>query len=211
MMKQPLDRGIFTKPENWHGYYCELALELGSAGDDGRLALALAALWCHPALRGPWRERERFGQTAEAPDAAESSHHLYGVAALDEETDLPCVSHVIREEAGSDWLTLCVPTGMLELCFPVQYSLDVETNPWLRRLNQFFAKIGGDVYRAVPFQLGVIGVEVSGVVYSATITSDQCEGLPLLLPESLWERLSPTGGYERLEHGLVAVGLGGDG
>ena len=47
------------------------------------------------------------------------------------ESQLGCVTHVVRETDGSDWLGLCVPTGMLELVYDVAYPLYFESNLWM--------------------------------------------------------------------------------
>src|SRR5687767_12912870 len=49
---------LFTVPDAWRGGYVELALELGPPSDD-RMGAALAALWAHPTLDGPYAERDR--------------------------------------------------------------------------------------------------------------------------------------------------------
>jgi len=121
------------------------------------------------------------------------------------------VSHVVREEDGSDWLDLCIPTGMLQLRFPVEYPLETHSNPWIHRLDDLYVAIASDVYSAAGFSLGLIGEEVSGELSSATLTSAEWERGPLLLSESLWTRFSPKREHRRLDNGLMAIGLGNDG
>lgn len=209
-MTEKMDRLAFTTPENWSGSPYELQLELGPGGDDQRLRAAMDALWSHPTLSGPWSAWSTFGAAPESPAAGDLVRPLYGCARLDPEK-LGCVSSVVREETGSDWLCLNVPTGMLERVFEVRYPVEPETNRWTRRLDRFLADLGARVYAAVPFRLGLVGEEVSGVLYGETIVPEDCQHRVLLLPDALWQKLALRLPYERLAPGLIAVGLGGSG
>ncbi|MEX1098287.1 MAG: hypothetical protein WED34_19740 [Planctomycetales bacterium] len=198
-----MDRATFVDRENWRGSYYELAIELGPAGDDERLVEALRELWSHCLLRGPWTLREKYPGPSHVPDAGASSHHLYGIGDLGR-IGLGCVSHVLRENDGSDWLDLCIPMGMLELAFPVRHPLEYEPNAWIHRVDYFFARIAHQVYSSGGFRLALIGEEVSGAVSSATIADSVCDRqMLMLLPESLWNQLSPV----NCRHASLADGL----
>src|SRR5262245_54288948 len=102
---------LFLNSENWHGSYYELCLELGVSGDDEVLLGALRLLWSQPSLQGPWTDRTQFGsQCSEFKTANGVAAPHYGVLNVDN-AELGCVTHVVRETDGSDWLDLCVPTG----------------------------------------------------------------------------------------------------
>jgi hypothetical protein len=204
-----MDRDTFVCDENWFGSYYELAIELGPTGDDERLRKALEHVWSLPQLRGSWIERHDYdlhSSPIECRDGIVPSR--YGVLRLTPEISVGCVTHTVREPNGSDWLDLCIPTGMLGLCFDVQYPLDYATNPWMAQIDRLLAQMAASVFRSISFQLAIIGEEVSGITDAASITPDDCRFCPFLLPELLWQRLGLSTSRQVLTHGLTAIGLG---
>jgi hypothetical protein len=201
-----MNREAFLAEDNWCGSYYELCLELGPTGDDERLIDAVTSLWAHPHLRGPWIERGLFDRPP-SPKPAAGGHvsPLWGVIALSSGQQLGCVTHVVREANGSDWLDLCIPSGMLELAFNIQYPLEYQTNTWMRAIDHDFAQIAESVFLACPFVLGMIGEEVSGTRHGNELSAEDCPSVPLFLPSTLWSSLGLTRPHRMGVPGLICV------
>jgi hypothetical protein len=195
-----MDRDTYLTEDSWHGSYFELALQIGPAGDDRVAEQALHALWRQPELRGPWLAKDEFGSEPIAPSL--SHYSLYGCLKFGD-VELGCMSYFIREEPGSDWLDLSIPTGMFELAFPVSYPLDTQTNPWLAKVERVLATIGARIFEATPFELGLLGEEASGASSASELSAVECERGGLLVPAPLWEALSPGRVPELIAPGLV--------
>jgi hypothetical protein len=102
-----------------------------------------------------------------------------------------------------------VPTGMLEIAYPVEYPLLTETNPWIAEVEAILVSIADGIYRAVPYDLATIGEEASGLFYARSadpkraVTAEAVDrGGGFLISPGLWERLQPTAAAETLESGL---------
>lgn len=204
-----MKRAEYLKDENWHGSYYECALELGPYGNDALVMQALEALWRQPELCGPWVERSHFGHDPDQIALASSGVRLYGCLALGAGGAVGCVSQLVRVEAESDWLDLSIPTGMLDLRFPVVYPLDTATNPWLVTVDRVLVRIAEAVYATAPFLLGLIGEEASWASSAREITAQDCERGGFLVPDDLWRKLEPNRKGERLSSGLVYAPLVG--
>src|SRR5262245_30566564 len=98
-----MNRDTYLRNESWHGSFYEIALELGPAGNDVLAIQALRALWSRPELRGPWHERTDFDSQPADRDFTTSDFCLYGTFRLDDESEVGCMSFLIREEGGADW------------------------------------------------------------------------------------------------------------
>ncbi len=206
-----MNRETFTKKENWYGSYYELCLELGPKGDDERLLRALNSLWAHPQLHGSWTDRDDF-QTSPPLTKIVGEVELprHGILTLGHGLQVGCESIVVREsdDNGADWLDLCIPTGMLGLVYSVDYPLSSATNPWMHEVNQILASIGSSVFQSVPFRLGLIGEEASGIFNADSISADDLRrSAVFLLPETLKSSLSTNIQSITMLPGLVAVGL----
>ncbi|AGP35346.1 hypothetical protein SCE1572_12935 [Sorangium cellulosum So0157-2] len=201
-----MDRSTYLREDLWLGAYFELALEIGPAGDDRRAKRALEALWQHPALRGPWEREDAFGSDPIVPVLHPSS--LLGCLRFDG-VELGCMSWLIREESGSDWIDLSIPTGMLEAAFGASYPLDPQKDAWLVRLERLLATIGARIFEVEPFQLGLLGEEASGVSSAPDLTVEECELGGLLVPLQLWESRGSRRASELIAPGLVFVSLFG--
>jgi len=205
-----VERTEYLNAENWRGSYYEFALDLGLPGDDALVLLALQAMWRQPQLRGPWPQRERFDSAPDdlAPPSEQNPLIHYGRLVLDDGTEVGCVSGLLRVDGEADWLSLSVPTGMLELRFPVSYPLETATNAWLVGLDQMLARIAGTIYETVPFQVGRLGEEAAAVgTVAAALTAEECERGGVLVPEQLWRRLNPRRSAECIVPGLVYAPL----
>lgn len=196
--------------ENWHGSSLQVAIDLGPRNDE-RLLHAFRAAWASPCLDGPLPSPG--GDAAAALDGSlleqEGSEHTYGTFELpDGGRRLGCEVFAIRDEQ-SDWLEVAIPTGMLELAFPVEYPLVAAANPWITDVEASLVEVADAVYRAVPFDLATIGEEVSGLFYAGSVdpkfalTRDEVErGGGFLISPGMWQRLEPMAAHQSLASGL---------
>jgi hypothetical protein len=198
-----IERAEYCREENWFGSFYEFSLELGPAGDDAVARRALEALWQQPELRGPWRERTAFASPPDPSLLPPENVSQFGSLTLGKNIEVGCASYLVRIEGESDWLDLSVPTGMLELRFPVRYPLDRTTNPWLADLDRVLGRIAAKVYEVAPFRLGLLGEEASGATSAGELTGADCERGGFLVPEHLWRKLAPKRAAELLAPGVV--------
>lgn len=144
----------------------ELAIEYRPKGDDARILDGLRALWKPPDVGGVWAwkdylHRHNLSEGLEF----EEFQHGYGFLHLPGRPPIGCGSVVSREddELGADWLVFYVPTGMLELVVAVEYPLWPRArNPWMDGLDGVLLQMAQRVYAVSPFQLALIGEEVTG-------------------------------------------------
>lgn len=203
-----MDRATFENDDNWLGSYYELCLQLGPVGDDARLTKAVAQLWSQPQLHGSWINRTSYNDTPPPIEIVDGFlQPRYGLITLTSGQQIGCVTHTVRETDGSDWLDLCIPTGMLELAFDTRYPLDYAANPWMRAVDRDLAQIGASMFHFDGYLLGIIGEEASGLTDSGSITADDCRHGPFLFPESLWLSLDLQCRHSIVASGLVAIGL----
>jgi hypothetical protein len=202
-----MNRDFFTRKENWFGSFYELAIELQTSHDDVYLEKALAALWKHPYLIGPWVDIKKFGLS---PDVIRVSNfndgtenfsflRLYGVLSLPELGEqIGCLSIVVRETDGSDWLDFCVPTGMLESILPVEHPLPTDNYPLVKVVDQYFLQMADMIYKQTPYDLALIGNEVSGIVNKDAIVSGGLESqisifglskIKILISPKFWDEI----------------------
>ena len=198
-----MERAEYLREENWSGSFYELSLELGPAGGDALAKRALEALWRQPELRGPWKERTAFDSTPDPALLSEEDASLAGVLTIDTNIAVGCASYLVRVEGESDWLDLSVPTGMLELRFPVRYPLDRTTNPWLTDLDRVLGRIAAKIYEVAPFRLGLLGEEASGAGSAGELTAADCERGGFIVPEPLWRKLAPKRVADFVAPGVV--------
>jgi hypothetical protein len=145
--------------DQWSGFWYQLAIELSTSGDDARLTAALEALWAQPILRHS--DRRVDDDTDVHPRETEFTRFLHGDLALPER-QVGCVVVVLREREGSDWLEVCVPSGMMEReGYPMHDPL---SDSFLLALDQVFLRLADAVYAVAPFGVALIGEEVSGLL-----------------------------------------------
>lgn len=156
---------LFTIPDAWSGGFFELALELGPRSDE-RLRNALCELWRHPSLAGCYLERdlEPEDQATVDPRTLDFYEQALGVADIPGVGKTCCLSFVVREDDGPDWLTLAVPMGSLsEVVFTGAYPFEDGTDlSWRLLMYDWLRQVAAAVFEAVPFQLGLIEHEASG-------------------------------------------------
>ncbi len=127
---------------------------------------------------------------------------LYGLLRLADGTELGITCVFVREEGGSDWLDFCIPTGILQLVFPRDYPLFASTNPWLAEIDRVLLELANTVYAAQPFDLALIGEEVSGQGDAGQVTATDVANGGYLLPAGLLQRLHPEVPSVRLSSDL---------
>ncbi len=213
-----MNKDFYVERKNWSGPYYELAIELQASHDDVQLEQALQALWSHSNLSGHWLSKESYAQSPDTFNVADAFHgengnsfiHLYGVFFIpDIEKHVGCLSIVVREKDGSDWLDFCFPTAMLTTAFAVKYPLPTDEYPWSVVLDKYLMQMADLVYQQTPYDLAFIGDEVSGLVNKASIIEKGIEnevkfyGLnKVLIAPELWDEISLNKTYESLPAGL---------
>ena len=215
-----MNRDFFTQKENWYGSFYELAIELQTSHDNVRLEQALEALWSHPNLSGHWLSIENYGQSPDVISILnefrfENSNpfiNLYGLFSIpDIDKQVGCLSTIVRETNGSDWLDFCFPTGMLKSAFSVNHPLEMREYPWSVTLDKYLLQMADMIYQKTPFDLAFIGDEVSGLVNKASIISEGIEsqikiyGLSknkIFLSPEFWNEISFDKNYEVMPSGL---------
>jgi hypothetical protein len=198
---------MFLDRENWLGSFYELAIEYSPPREDERLLKAIHALWSCQQLEGPvdgpyGEQHVKQGSRLPLSLEPEDYHNLYGKIKLAEGNTVGCLSVTVREKGGSDWLDLCIPTGMLGLAYQVEYPLFPSTNPWLSEIDHVFMTIAEKIYACSPFNLAIIGEEVSGYRYAQTITVDDLVRGGYLVPPELVQNLRPPVSHVNLPSGL---------
>lgn len=177
---------IFTTPDVWKGGWYELAMELGEPNDI-RLLTIHRTLWDFPDLYGCFTESdiEYRNQERLAPDSErfQVSGRRYGIATLPKAGKVACVSAVIREDGGHDWLSLGLPLGALETVYPVEYDIGIKRASWTLEIDEWLLHLGQHIYRNDQFRLGLVGDEVSGFHHADEL---QREGIPEQRCGILW-------------------------
>lgn len=207
-----MDRATYCSPDTWRGFDFELGLEYRSTAGDQLFLRATEKLWRHPGLTGPWPSREQYGNSIQiTPDMLprDSTLSLYGLLKLQDGREAACYSFAVRPNDGSDSLSVCLPSGMLERLFPVSYNpMSVKRNPWLSHIEGLLANVAEWVYGAAPFELAVLGESASALaVDAAELTSEALSSGGFILPDELWRRLQPALETRPLSHGLRHIPL----
>jgi len=205
------NRAWFEGRENWSGLYVELAVDLGRA-DDSRMCEAFAAAWSSPRMYGPLQPIHTTGSRnlPRPPLDPDASPHTYGIfRAPSASREIGCEVLAVRD-GQSDWLDVALPTGMLGLAYSVREPLDQTANSWLPGIFRALADVANTIYERVPFEMALIGEEVSGLWYA----DSDVEGRPVITREvvevkggvvlspRLWERLQLSVEAELLPSGL---------
>ena len=153
---------MFTERDQWNGGHFELCIDLGRASDD-QVFEAMSVLWGHPSLEGCYlrQDEEPSKQQRLDPTSQPLEALLYGVAALDRQTRVPCLSTVMRLEGEPVELGLCVPMGALQAFYQVGAYPFAAAGPWLEPLSDWFAGIGKTVLSAGLSRVALVGFETS--------------------------------------------------
>lgn len=195
-MGEPWD---FLDDENWHGGYYELAIKLGprtAAEATERVLGTLATIWDQSSLDGCYRDRWTAQAEQErippAPTDLDHPESFNGVAELPGGRRVVCVSHVVREDVddGHDWVDLCLPLGALSRAdrrvgaYP--FGDETSSRAWREPIDHWFIRIAEAVAAEHPFQLALIGHEVSGMDWQFDGAPAEGEWVTYLVP-------TPTG------------------
>lgn len=189
----------------WAGSYYELAMEIAPKRNDDRLHSAVESLLGFQGIEGAWASREDLGKTPPHEWSLEQSQIGYCVVKFGVGT-LGAVVHIVREENdGPDWLDLCVPTGMLEQVVPVQYPLTELENPWMAGLDRDLISVAEHVYRAVPFDLAIVGEECSGFTNTVEAEVEHFDKGVYLLSSGFAARMPLSREPKTLDSGLLLL------
>jgi hypothetical protein len=171
--------GVYTGGDVWTGGFYELALEFETGVPNG-LVSGLRQLWQLEDLDGcyldPEREPEDQVRLKFEPSLL-SAGHLLGVAVVPGGFRVACGSCTIEETEGSDWLVFYFPMSALGHAYPVGgFPFDSRDHEsWRVPLDDWLATLGRRIFQRVPFALGLVGFEVSGLLRAADL---QTSGIP---------------------------------
>jgi hypothetical protein len=193
------------RDEDWRGSYYQLAIELSPQPDDARLTSALETLSAS-IDRCPAPEESDEELHAVETDFIRS---IYGSINLPEVNRLGVRALVLREKEGSDFLDLCVPTGMMERA---GYRMeDPLSEGFLAALDRSFLRIAEKVCESAPFDLALLGEEVSGLLHMRDFfeQSERAEWYVrhggLLIRPALLKELPTRVVAERRPNGLLYI------
>jgi hypothetical protein len=200
-----MDRTQYLDRNNWLGPCYELAIEYYPGGNDARLLNALNAAWNERSLDGPWLSPDGFLGTDRMPETLDDTATLYGLLTLADGKTVGCRTNTHRErdvQDGSDWLEFSVPIAMLNVVYPMQLPLTHLQNHWLDCVDDALVKIGQLVYESYPFNLALVGEEVTGQKHEQSLFASDMKRGSYLFPPILFERIRPSRPSEVLPGGL---------
>lgn len=176
-------------PELWFGgdYELGLAMPLGSLDIPTRLHL-LRALWSEPHLTGVVCDKQELGDPWLPIDEALAGRtRLYGCLRMGERL-VGCYTQFLDNDYEA-WCLLCIPMGMVEQLYTVNYG-EYEANAWWEsELDAFLAQIAMRVYAQVPFELGILGHEASAeLIYLDKLGPQFLTQTNLLIPDAQFAR-----------------------
>jgi hypothetical protein len=160
-----------TDPENWHGGFYELAIELADESDE-YLQRMLTALWHTAEIDGCYQRRagtrDQFKDAPCTVAALDQHGHLHATVLLPTGQRVVCGAVAIRGGGGTDWLDFYLPMEALGRAdqrvgaFPFVPDGDHSALDWRRPIDEWLAGIATTIFQAEPFRLALIGHEVSG-------------------------------------------------
>jgi len=173
---------LLTDRDALSGGFYELAIQLGPR-DDQRLQTALSTVAQVAQIEGPWHVT--FSPAPQVKRVSWSvtdleRGQLRGLVRPVGSLQTLCVVVAVREDAGDDWLDVCLPLEALSRietrvrAFPFGDDGGAESLIWRRPYDDWLAQIGRAVYRDVGFELGAIGFEMSGIVDAESVA----DGVP---------------------------------
>lgn len=179
----------FSNDEWRCGSYYELAIELGPHSDE-RLLAALRAVLAMPEMEVARTSESEVvdGESIERDFMA--SGHVYGETTVAGRR-VPWGICSVREEPEPDWFDVYFPLTSLPAEWGITEMYTPEPNPNERALDALLLDVAAKVFEAAPFQLGLIGGEVSGYAYASEFDEEPPKPGPGLI--YLWR----TGGELR--------------
>lgn len=187
-----MNKPFLLNDDNWSGGYYELSLEFYPSGSDKRVLTAMKALCEISDFYGPWKEKNHFENDVLLLDKIEeeSVTQLYGILKISEHHAVSCLVSITRITNESDWLSISIPMSTIEKFYPVKYDFTEEQNPWKKELDDLMISFAEIIYIHSPFELGMIGWEVSGYVNHSQFSRDFLgKGIPFIIPASLISKL----------------------
>ena len=191
----------------WLGSSYELAIEVSPSADDARLRVAISSLLKSPEVAGPWLRREDMGGPVARSDELplDPNPIAYCTTGVPNRGELGSAILAVRESGGSDWLSLSIPSGMLERVFDVQYPLLAQANPWRAEIDQVLLRVAEKVYRSTAFDLAIVGEECSGHVHASELDASCLEHGKYLLSQRLFNTIEMHRWASSKETGLVWI------
>ena len=202
-----MNHSFYNNPDTWSGGYYEISLEYNSSDHDNHINKALKGLCKEGVFKGLWADKFDF-QTAfvQLPllFKNDSVTQLYGVVSLsrNEQLHLPCSITIIRVDGDNDSIVISIPQGAFEQLFSYQYPLTVEFNPWLKDINELFVQIAISIYEHSPFDLALIGEEISGYTNIEQATIETLQRVISIVPLLLQKKLGIEGEGHKLSSAL---------
>ncbi|AMO85406.1 hypothetical protein ABHM95_07095 [Solibacillus isronensis] len=92
----------------------------------------------------------------------------YKTIRLFDDFSLPCMVSIISTNEESDWLDIAIPEAIFEKIYHYKYPLTKELNPWLEQVDEVLIKLAEFIYKHSPFDLAMIGEEISGYTNQQT-------------------------------------------
>ena len=173
--------------ERWFGGFYELAIQIGTHGNDAAILDLLNAIWSQTEITGPYKENDIEPSSQQIISTSSDERHYYGVIRLTDEQLLVCGTYVVKENCepgGSDWVLLYAPAQEVQWKLGGSGDWDI-VQPELFPLVNYFVRVADVAYEKRPFQMALIGFEASGETYAETITAKEV-GTPwmgVLLPK----------------------------
>ncbi|MEI5906157.1 hypothetical protein WAK64_03610 [Bacillus spongiae] len=199
---------IYNNPDNWIGEFYELSIEYHPFGNNKRVNEALLGLCKSDNFNGVWEDKKDYQKKSiflPINIEEDSVTQFYGTLSFSNSKDgeLPCVITIIRVDGESDWLDIAIPQASYEEIFPCKYPLTVELNPWLKEINTLYTQLAEIIYCNSPFDLAMIGEEVSGYTNQEEITHEDVQNITCILPSYLQDRLKLKGKGKELSNQLI--------
>jgi|GEM_PF-1762624 len=198
-------REKFTDKENWYGSCYELAIDYALIKDRQSILAVLRALWKLPGiygpLIGPYASPNSVLDIEPLPASLppEESIGCYGILEVSEHVQVG-FQLIVSEER---WLSICVPIGMLESEYSIDYPIALDNDSWGQQLRGRFVAIAEEAYRAMPFHLAAIGEEVvTSTPTEEKITDSDLSRTRYLISSEIFQRVNPSSRWHMLPTGL---------
>jgi hypothetical protein len=151
-----LDKGLRV------GGFYELAIQVCPSIDNGPIKLYTDFIWKLKNVEGPYD----INYNSIEVDIGNIQHN--GILYLDNYV-IPFRTYNIREdepvETGFNWFDICFYTATIEKVFGSEYQTWTENPNVPKELRNFFHKAIKQLFKVYPFQLAILGFEVSGQYY----------------------------------------------
>jgi hypothetical protein len=155
-------KDIFLDKDLRCGGFYELAIQVCPSIDNAPIKLYTEFIWTLNNVSGPFDEEFKSIKT----DIENIQHR--GLIKF-ETYDVPFMTYNIREtepiETGFNWFDICFYTAAIEKVFGSEYQTWTENPKVPKQLTDFFESILKALYKIYPFELAMLGFEVSGQYY----------------------------------------------